>query len=62
VVLVLIIMYIWGGPGVHPFSYAMLIGVIEGTYSSIAVSAPLLMGFKQALVSRAVGAPVTTEP
>ncbi len=59
VVIVLLIMYIWGGKGIHPFSYALLIGVIEGTYSSIAVASPLLMGFKQALVSRVVGEPVT---
>jgi SecD/SecF fusion protein len=52
VFLVLLIMYIWGGPGVHGFSYAMLIGVIDGTYSSIAVAAPLLLGFKAALISR----------
>ncbi|MEM9295221.1 MAG: protein translocase subunit SecD [Planctomycetota bacterium] len=36
-------LYILGGPGVHGFAFAMLIGVVVGTYSSIAVAAPLLM-------------------
>jgi SecD/SecF fusion protein len=61
VFLVLLIMYIWGGPGVHGFSYAMLIGVIDGTYSSIAVAAPLLLGFKAALISRTEAAVPATE-
>ncbi|MCK5113908.1 MAG: protein translocase subunit SecF, partial [Phycisphaerae bacterium] len=47
--MVVIIMYIWGGPGIKPFSYALLIGIIFGTYSSIAVASPLLLGFKEAI-------------
>jgi SecD/SecF fusion protein len=54
-VFVLVIMYIWGGMGIHPFSYALLVGVAFGTYSSIAVASPLLVGFKQALIFRTVG-------
>ncbi len=38
---VLLVMYIWGGPGIHGFCYAMLIGVLTGTYSSIAVAGAL---------------------
>jgi len=46
--LVLIVMYIFGGKGLRGFNFAMLFGVIEGTYSSIAISAPvLLMGTKK---------------
>ncbi|MEM7682597.1 MAG: protein translocase subunit SecD [Planctomycetota bacterium] len=36
-------LYFLGGPGVHGFAFAMLIGVVVGTYSSVAVAAPLLM-------------------
>ncbi len=36
-------LYIFGGEGVHGFALAMLIGVIVGTYSSIAIAAPLLL-------------------
>jgi preprotein translocase subunit SecF len=37
------IMYIFGGKGLRGFNFAMLFGVIEGTYSSIAISAPILL-------------------
>jgi SecD/SecF fusion protein len=37
-----LILYIEGGQGVRAFSYALLIGIVVGTYSSIAVAAPLV--------------------
>lgn len=36
------ILYTLGGPGVRAFSYALLCGVVVGTYSSIAVASPLV--------------------
>ncbi|MEM8737528.1 MAG: protein translocase subunit SecF [Planctomycetota bacterium] len=36
-------LYVLGGPGVHGFAFAMLIGVMVGTYSSIAIAAPILL-------------------
>lgn len=36
------VMFMWGGPGIHGFSFALLIGVVVGTYSSIGIAAPLL--------------------
>lgn len=51
--IVVIIMYVWGGPGIHSFSFALLMGVIFGTYSSVAVAAPLLTGVKQAIAAKA---------
>ncbi|MHC4294039.1 MAG: protein translocase subunit SecD [Planctomycetota bacterium] len=55
--IVVIIMYVAGGPGIHAFNYALLAGILFGTYSSIAVASPLLMGFRRALVAK-VAAPV----
>lgn len=40
--IVLVVMYIWGGPGLRGFNYVMIIGVLVGTYSSIGIAAPLL--------------------
>ena len=37
-----VVLYAFGGEAVRGFSYAMLIGVFIGTYSSIAVAAPLV--------------------
>jgi len=55
--LVVAIMYVWGGPGIHAFSFALLAGVIFGTYSSIAIASPLLMGFRKAFVARVTDTP-----
>lgn len=42
-IVAIFVMYVWGGPGVHGFTYAMLLGTITGTYSSIAIASPLLL-------------------
>lgn len=48
--LAVVVLYIWGGDGVHGFAFAMLVGVLVGTYSSIAIASPiLLMGRKVAI-------------
>jgi SecD/SecF fusion protein len=41
--LVVFVLYVWGGPGVHLFAFVMVVGVIVGTYSSIYIAAPLLL-------------------
>jgi SecD/SecF fusion protein len=43
--LVVIVLYIFGGEGVHLFAFVMVIGVIVGTLSSIYVASPLLLIF-----------------
>jgi SecD/SecF fusion protein len=43
VFIVVAIMYIWGGEGVRGFSFAMLIGVITGAYSTLAIASPMLL-------------------
>jgi SecD/SecF fusion protein len=43
--LVVIVLYIWGGEGIHLFAFVMVIGVIVGTYSSIYIASPLLLIF-----------------
>lgn len=40
--LAVLIMYIFGGPGIRDFTYALICGIIVGTYSTIAVAAPLV--------------------
>jgi SecD/SecF fusion protein len=41
--IVILIMYIFGGQGLRGFTFAIGFGVIVGTYSSIAIAAPLLL-------------------
>jgi SecD/SecF fusion protein len=37
------VMYVFGGSGIHGFTFALLIGIIVGTYSSIAIASPILL-------------------
>jgi len=39
--LVVIVLFVWGGPSIHGFALALIIGVIVGTYSSIYVAGAL---------------------
>jgi SecD/SecF fusion protein len=41
--LVVFVLYVWGGPGVHLFAFVMVVGVVVGTYSSIYIASPLLL-------------------
>ncbi|HHE37384.1 MAG TPA: protein translocase subunit SecF [Candidatus Cloacimonetes bacterium] len=41
--IVVLSLYIFGGTVIHDFAFAMLIGVIVGTYSSIFVASPLMV-------------------
>ena len=43
VILVLVGLFFFGGEVIHDFSFALLLGVIIGTYSSIFVASPLLV-------------------
>lgn len=45
VFLTILILFIFGGEVTRGFSFAMLVGVITGTYSSIFVAAPVLVDF-----------------
>ena len=55
--IVVVTMYIWGGDGIHGFSFTLLVGILFGTYSSVAIASPLLLGFKQAFVAKASSTP-----
>ncbi|PIZ70965.1 protein translocase subunit SecF [Candidatus Peregrinibacteria bacterium CG_4_10_14_0_2_um_filter_43_11] len=38
----LVALYIWGAPSLHHFIFALIIGIIVGTYSSIFIASPVL--------------------
>jgi len=42
--IVLSIMYAFGGAGLRGFNYVLIVGVLIGTYSSVAIASPLLLG------------------
>lgn len=39
---VVVILYIWGGNVLRPFSLALIIGVVIGTYSSLFIASPIM--------------------
>jgi len=45
VLFVLIVLFIFGGDVIRGFSFALLIGIIFGTYSSICVATPVIVDF-----------------
>jgi preprotein translocase subunit SecF len=40
-------LFIFGGEVLHGFSFALVIGILIGTYSSIAVAAPMLVAYQE---------------
>jgi SecD/SecF fusion protein len=43
VFIVVVILYFFGGPGIHAFAFSLVIGVISGTYSTVYIASPLLL-------------------
>ncbi|MDE1038611.1 MAG: protein translocase subunit SecF, partial [Phycisphaerales bacterium] len=41
-IIAVVIIYLAGGGGIRPFAFALLIGIFVGTYSSVAIAAPLV--------------------
>ena len=46
---VVLIMFIFGGPAIKGFLFALLVGVVIGTYSSLCVATPILIDFSKRL-------------
>ncbi len=45
-------LYVFGGEVLHGFSFALVVGILIGTYSSIAVAAPMLVAYQDWRASR----------
>lgn len=41
--LTVIVLYVFGGEGIHAFAFALFIGIMVGTYSSIFIASPILL-------------------
>jgi SecD/SecF fusion protein len=62
---VVVVLYIFGGETLRSFSFAMIVGVIFGTYSSLFIAAPLILdtyGKKDARARAAAGEDLTAQP
>ncbi|MFC6646116.1 protein translocase subunit SecF [Granulicella cerasi] len=45
--LTVLCLFLFGGEVLHPFSFALVVGILIGTYSSIAVAAPMLVAYQE---------------
>jgi len=52
VFLVLIALFFLGGPVIHDFAFALLVGIVVGTYSSIFIASPIVLLFENLQLSR----------
>ena len=55
--MVVVILYIGGGQGIHVFAFSLVVGVMVGTYSSIFVASPVLFWMAEAPVPKGRGEP-----
>jgi len=56
--LTVLALYLFGGEVLHGFSFALVIGILIGTYSSIAIAAPILVAYQDWRGSRGKQVPV----
>jgi SecD/SecF fusion protein len=47
-----LILYLFGGQGIHAFAFTMLVGIITGTYSTIYIAAPLVLWLQEGAGAR----------
>jgi preprotein translocase subunit SecF len=45
--MVVVALFVLGGGIIHDFAFAMMVGVLVGTYSSIYVASPILIAFQE---------------
>jgi len=45
--LVIVVLFLWGGAPLHGFAFAILIGIITGTYSSIFIATPVIYAWRK---------------
>ncbi len=44
-IIAIVLMYIYGGEGIHGFAFCLFVGIVFGTYSSIFIASPILVWF-----------------
>jgi len=52
VILVLLSLFFLGGPVIHDFAFALLVGLVIGTYSSIFIASPIVLAFENIQISK----------
>ncbi|MFH1287508.1 MAG: protein translocase subunit SecF [bacterium] len=48
----IVILFLLGGPVIHDFAFALMIGIITGTYSSIYIATPVLIDWNKLILKK----------
>jgi SecD/SecF fusion protein len=51
-----LILYLFGGQGIHAFAFTMLVGIVAGSYSTIFIAAPIVLRLQYGTAGQATGA------
>src|SRR5262249_18961334 len=62
VMVVVVVLYVLGGPVLRLFAFVMIVGVVVGTYSSIYIASPLLLIFGEGRAHATTTTTTTTPP
>ncbi|MEO8594196.1 MAG: protein translocase subunit SecF [Candidatus Solibacter sp.] len=60
--LTVIALFLWGGPVLHSFSFALVCGIIVGTYSSVFIASPIVLFWHNWADARKPTAPAVPAP
>lgn len=60
--LTVIALFLFGGPVLHGFSFALVVGIIIGTYSSVFIASPIVLFWQNYVEGRRKAAPVVATP
>jgi SecD/SecF fusion protein len=50
--IVVVILYVFGGEGLHGFAFALVVGFLSGTYSTIYIASPILIDWDRKAVEK----------
>jgi len=53
-----LILYLFGGQGIHAFAFTMLVGIITGSYSTIYIAAPIVLWLQEGAAAAGRRGPV----
>ena len=52
VMMVVLILFFFGGPVIHDFAFALIVGLITGTYSTVYIASPVVLFWEKYVTSR----------
>ena len=59
--IVVVVLYIMGGQGIHGFAFTLLVGIFAGTYSTVFIASPILLWMSQGKKDEATVAKTTAK-